>query len=106
MTHHTQLEYNLGGANKFRAWKYKISLIREENDLDQYISKKVPKQEGDEAKAIHKNNLANSKRIIEDYINDHLIPHVSSLNKLKEVFDALTKFFKGKNINQNITLRN
>ena len=37
MTHHTQLEDKLGGANKFWAWKYRISLVLEENDLDQFI---------------------------------------------------------------------
>ena len=49
MTHHTQLDDKLGGANNFRAWKYRISLILEENDLDKYISDKVPAPEGDEA---------------------------------------------------------
>ena len=42
MTHHTQLEDKLGGADNFRAWKYKISLILEENDLDQYITEEAP----------------------------------------------------------------
>ena len=34
MTHHTLLEDNLGGVDNFQAWKYMISLILEENDLD------------------------------------------------------------------------
>ena len=33
-------------------------------------------------------------------------PHVSSFKTLKEVYDALTKLFEGKNINQKMTLRN
>ena len=37
---------------------------------------------------------------------DHLVPQVSSLKTLKEMFDSLTKLFEGKNINQNMTLRN
>ena len=41
-----------------------------------------------------------------DSIKDHLIPHLSSLKTPKEVFDALTKMFKGKSINQKMTLRN
>ena len=47
-----------------------------------------------------------AKRIIDDSIKDHLIPHVSSLNTPKEMFDALTKLFEGKNINWKMTLRN
>ena len=53
MTHHTQLENKLGGIDNFWAWKYRISLILKENDLDQYISGEVPDTEGDEAKDSH-----------------------------------------------------
>ena len=103
MTHHTQLDDKLGGADNFRAWKYNISPILEENDLDKYISGEVPSPEGDEAKAIHKKNLVKSKRTIGNSIKDHLILHVSSLKTPKEVFDALMKLFEGKNINQKMT---
>ena len=61
---------------KFQAWKYRISLVLEENELDTYISGEVPIPEGDEAKA-------RDKRIIADSIKDHLIPHVSSLKTSK-----------------------
>ena len=47
-----------------------------------------------------------AKSIIADSINDHLIPHVSSLNTPKSMFDAMTKLFEGKNINRKMTLRN
>ena len=47
-----------------------------------------------------------SKKIIADTIKDHLIPQVSYLKTPKEMFDALTKLFEGKNINRNMTLRN
>ena len=106
MIHHTRFEDKLGGADNFREWKYRISLILEENDLDQYISEEVPEPEGDEAKATHKKNLVKAKRIIAYSIKEHLNPHVSYLKTPKEVFDALTKMFEGKNINQKMTLRN
>ena len=67
--------------------------------MDSYISEEVPNLEGDEAKALHKNKLVMAKRIIADSIKDHLIPHTSSLNTPKAMFDALTKLFEGKNIN-------
>ena len=47
-----------------------------------------------------------AKRIIADSIKDHLIPQVSSLKTPKAMFDALTKFFEGNNINRKMTLRN
>ena len=106
MYHHTKLDENLEGAYNFRAWKYRIALFLEENELDTYISGEVLVPEGDEAKALHKKNLVKAKRIIVDFIKDHLIPHVFSLKKPKEMFDSLTKLFEGKNINRKITLRN
>ena len=77
ITHHTQLEDKLGRDDNFRAWKHKISLILEENDLDQYINGEFPELEGDEAKDTHMKKLVKSKRIIIDSIKGHLIPHVS-----------------------------
>ena len=40
-----------------------------------------------------------AKTIITDSIKDHLIAHVSSFKTPKEVYDALTNMFEGKNIN-------
>ena len=89
-----------------RAWKYKISLILEENDLDKYATEEVPEPKGEESKETHKKNMIKSKRIIADSIKDHLIPHVSSLKTPKQMFDASIKLFEGKNINRKISLRN
>ena len=68
MSHHTKLYENLEGANKFRSWKYRISLVLEENKLDSYINEEVLVPEGDEAKA-------RAKRIIADSIKYHLMCH-------------------------------
>ena len=73
MSHHTKLDENIEGAYNFRAWKYRISLVLEENELDSYISEKVPVPEGDEANALHKKKLVMAKRIIVDSIKNHLI---------------------------------
>ena len=74
MSHHTNIYENIEGAHKFQAWKYRISLVLEENELDSYIHEEVPVPEGDEAKALHKNKFVMAKRIIADSIKDHLIP--------------------------------
>ena len=73
MSHHTNIDENIEGAENFRAWKYMISLVIEENELDTYIGGEVPVPEGDEAKALHKNKLVMAKRIIANSIKDHLI---------------------------------
>ena len=74
MSHHNNLDENIEGDDKFWAWKYRISLVVEENELDSYIHKEVPNPKGDEAKALHKKKLVMEKRIISDSIKDHLIP--------------------------------
>ena len=74
MSHHTKLDENLEGYNNFWSYKYRTSLILEENELDSYISEEVPVLEGDEAKALHKKKLVIAKRIIAYSIKDHLIP--------------------------------
>ena len=99
MSHHTNLDEKLEGDENFRAWKYRISLILEKNELDTYISGEVLVPEGDEAKALHKKNLVKAKRIISDSIKDHFIAEVSSIKTPKEMFYSLTKLFEGKNIN-------
>ena len=99
MSHHTKIDEKLEVAYNFRPWKYRISMVLEENELDSYISEEVPIPWGDEAKALNKKKLAMAERIIVDSIKDHLIPQVSSLKTPKEKFDSLTKLFEGKNIN-------
>ena len=74
--------------------------------MESYINEKVSVPEGDEEKALHKKKLVMERMIIPDSIKDHLIPQVSSLKTPKDMFDALTKLFEGKNINWKMTLRN
>ena len=74
MYHHTKLDEKLEGADNFWAWKYRISLVLEENELESYISEEVPVWEGDEGTTLHKNKLVMEKRIIANSIKDHLIP--------------------------------
>ena len=106
MSHHTNLDENLEGDDNFRAWKYRISLVLEENELESYINEEIPVPEGDEAKALQKKKLVMDKRIIADSIKDHLIPKVPSLKTPNAMFDALTKLFEGKNINRKMNMRN
>ena len=99
MMNHNMLEDKLEGAYNFRAWKYRISLILEENELDKHVNEEVLEPEGEEAKENHKKNMIRAKRIIANSIKGHLVPHVSSLKTPKKMFDALIKLFEGKNIN-------
>ena len=76
MSHHTNIDENIEGADKFLAWNYRISLVLEENELVSYINEEVPVPKGDDAKALHNKKLVMDKRIIIYSIKDHLIPQV------------------------------
>jgi hypothetical protein len=95
----------LEGVENFRAWKYRIGLILEDNDLARFIKNEIPEPDDAAEKAKHQNDTIRAKRIIADSIKDHLIPYVSSKNTLKEMFDALTRLYEGKNINRKMNLR-
>jgi hypothetical protein len=101
----TKLVYKLEGVENFRAWKYRIVLILEENDLARFIKEDVPKPTVSATKAKHQKDTVRAKRIIADSIKDHLIPQVASKKTPKEMFDALTKMYEGKNINRKMNLR-
>ena len=81
-------------------------LILEENYLERFIKEEVAEPKGDEAKAKHKKDMIKAKRIIADSIKDNLISQVSSRRRPKEMFDALSNLFEGRNINRKMTLRN
>ena len=106
MTKNTKLDENIEGAENFKAWKYKIMLILQENDLDQFVKEEVKEPEEAKAKAKHKKDMIVPKRIIADSIKDNLIPQVSSMETPKEMFNALSSLFEGRNINRKMNLRN
>jgi hypothetical protein len=91
MSASTKLVDKLEGVENFHAWKYRIGLILEENDLARFIQEDVPKPANAAAKAKHQKDTVRAKRIIANSIKDHLIPQVSSKKTPKEMFDALTR---------------
>ena len=95
----------LEGVENFRAWKYRIGLILAENDLSRFIKEDVKEPEDATEKAKHQKDSIRAQRIIADSIKDHLIPYVSSKKTSKEMFDALSKLYEGKNIDRKMNLR-
>ena len=106
MTNNTNTDENIEGADNFRVHKYRIMLILEEHDLDRYIKEEVNELGGAEDKSKKKKDMIKVNRIISNSLKDHLISQVSSKDTPKEVFDALTNMFEGKNISRRMTLRN
>jgi hypothetical protein len=67
MSASTKLVDKLEGVENFRAWKYKIGLILEENDLAKFIKENVSEPEEDAAKEKYKKDMIKAKRIIADF---------------------------------------
>jgi hypothetical protein len=105
MSASTKLVDKLEGVENFRSWKYRIGLVLEENDLAKFVKGEIPKPDDAAEKTKHQKDIIRAKRIIADSIKDHLIPYVSSKKTPKEMFDALTRLYEGKNINRKMNLR-
>jgi hypothetical protein len=105
MSASTKLVDKIEGVENFCAWKYRIALILEENDLARFIKEDVPEPSDATAKEKHQKDTVRAKRIIAYSIKDHLILQVASKKTPKEMFDALTRLYEGKNINQKMNLR-
>lgn len=65
MTISTKLDEKLEGVDNLQAWKYRIILVLEENDLEGFIEANIPEPEGDKDKEKHKKILVKEKRIID-----------------------------------------
>jgi hypothetical protein len=79
----TKLVDKLEGVDNFHAWKYRFSLILEENDLAIFIKENVPEPADATTKEKYENNMVRDKRIIVDSIKDRLDPQVDSKNTPK-----------------------
>ena len=81
-------------------------MILDENDLLEHVTVGVPEPDEAEQKTKHKKNEKKAKRIVSDSIKDHLIPHISELQTARQMYEALSRLYKSKDINRNLTLRN
>ena len=83
MSTRTKLVDKIEGVENFHAWKYRIGIILEENDLARFVKEEVPEPVDVADKEKHHKDIIGAKRIIVDSIKDHLIPQVSSKKTLK-----------------------
>ena len=95
------LDEKVEGAEKCIPWNYRIMLILQENDRDKFVKEKVKEPWEGEAKSKNKKDM-----IIANSMKYSLIPQVSSSKTPKEMFDALSGLFEGRNINRKMKLCN
>ena len=61
MTENTKLDENIEGVENFRAWKYRIMLILQNNDLDRSVKEEVKEPEEAEANSKCKKDMIIAK---------------------------------------------
>ena len=66
MTINTKLDEKLEGVDNFRAWKYRVMLILEENNLEGFIEANISQPNGDEDKAKYKKILVKEKSLTQE----------------------------------------
>jgi hypothetical protein len=69
MSASTKLVDKLEGVEKFCAWKYRIALIIEENDLEKFITEYVPEPTDAATKEKHQKDIVRAKESLQIPLN-------------------------------------
>ena len=98
----------LGDASNFAAWKVRLEIITDNNDVLEYIQGRMPKPP-ENASASLKNRCkkgeSKAKQIIVDGLQDHLLAYVGKLRKYKDMHDNIVGMYEINNLNEIITLK-
>jgi hypothetical protein len=98
-----RVEDKLDGATNFGAWKERMILLLQENELWDIVENTtnrpmVVPTDATLLAACTKKNIK-AKSIILDSIKDHLIPDLTGKTNAYEMWESLTKFYQSTNEN-------
>jgi hypothetical protein len=105
MVNTLKIEDRLEGETNFWAWKARILLLLEENDLKEYVEGVVPSPTDPQELATHKKKEVKAKRVLLESVKDHLIPHISEKKSAKEMYDALVGLYQSENTGRKLHLK-
>jgi hypothetical protein len=89
-----RFENRMEGASNFVPWKARVTLVLMENGLWEFANTIITPSTDPKDLATHELKDVKSRRIILYAVNDHLIPHISEKKSTREMFVALTIFFR------------
>ena len=98
----------LGDSFNFAAWKIRLEIISDDNDVLEYIQGKVPEPLENAlvaAKNKYKKGELKAKKIITNGLQDHLLAYVGNMKKSKDMYDKLVGMYEVKNLNEIIALK-
>jgi len=104
-----RVEDRLDGVANFGAWKERMILLLQENELWDIVENTtthpiVVPTDATLLGAYNKKNIK-AKRFILDAIKDHLIPHLTGKTHAYEMWESLTKLYQSTNENRKMVLR-
>jgi hypothetical protein len=104
-----RVEDKLDGAANFGAWKERMILLLQENELWDIVENTtthlvVVPTDATLLAAYTKKSIK-AKRFILDAIKDHLIPHLTGKTHAYEMWKSLTKLYQSTNENRKMVLR-
>jgi hypothetical protein len=109
MTTGLRVEDKLDGAANFGAWKERMILLLQENELwdifENTTTHPVVVPIDATLLAAYTKKSIKAKTIILDAIKDHLIPHLTGKKNSYEMWDSLMKLYQSKNEKQKMVLR-
>jgi hypothetical protein len=104
-----RVEDRLDGATNFGAWKERMILLLQENELWDIVENTTthPVVVPTDATllAAYTKKSIKAKRFILDAIKDHLIPHLTGKTHAYEMWESLTKLYQSTNENRKMVLR-
>jgi hypothetical protein len=104
-----RVEDRLDGAANFGAWKERMILLLQKNELWDIVENTTthPVVVPTDATllAAYTKKSIKAKRFILDAIKDHLIPHLTGKTHAYEMWESLTKLYQSTNENRKMVLR-
>ena len=95
----------MDGSSNFNNWKARVITILEEHDLDHYVTTIMAEPTSSTGRASFKRNQAKARRIIYDFVKEHIMPIITPLKIAKECFETLVKLYKTKVTSQKRLLK-
>jgi hypothetical protein len=93
MVNTLKIEDRLEGATNFQAWKARVILLLEKNDLKEYVEGVIPSLIDLQELTSHKKKEVKAKRMFLESMKDHLIPHIAKKNSAKELYETLVGLY-------------
>jgi hypothetical protein len=91
------LEDRLEGETNFWAWKARVLLIFEENDLKEYVEDVVPSSNDTVDLEFHKKKEVKAKHAFLDSMKENLIPYISNKENTKDMYDSVVGLYQNNN---------